>query len=147
MNLPYPHLSTPAHSHPRTPVIRSLGFANCLIASYERIPERSFVEECALEHGIDFDALNHCASRQEDDPGDTLDDPPLSGLALLRRSALHSEEESVSTSCTVRLDESVWCVRDGGVWRDCEKDGQGSQVSVLVDEIKRRWEGRNKQVR
>lgn len=81
--------------------------------------------------------MNHCASEQEDDPGDEYDDPPLSGIALLRRSALHSEGLGIATSCTVRLDESVWCVRDGGVWKDCAKGGQGSNVTVLVDEVKR----------
>lgn len=96
-----------------------------------------------MEHGIDFDALNHCASQQEDDPGDKHQDPPLSGIALLRRSALHSEKLNVATSCTVRLDESVWCVRDGGVWKDCAQGGQGSNVTVLVNEVKRLWKEKN----
>lgn len=96
-----------------------------------------------MEHGIDFDALNHCASQQEDDPGENHQDPPLSGIALLRRSALHSEKLGIATSCTVRLDDSVWCVRDGGVWKDCAKGGQGSNVTVLVDEVKKLWKKRN----
>lgn len=146
-NLPFPPDAgeiTP--TTPRTPIIRSLGFANCLIGDYERIPEREFVEQCALEHGIDFNALNECASQQEDDPGDGSyghGQPPLSGIALLRQSALHSAEVGVSTSCTIRLDESIWCVRDDGAWRDCAKDGEGSKVSVLVDEVKRRWDERH----
>ncbi|RHZ47167.1 GILT family protein [Aspergillus thermomutatus] len=140
-NLPFP---PKGQSMRRTPTIRSLGFANCLISSYEKIPERSFVEQCALEHGIDFDALNECASQQDDDPGhDGGDKDPLSGIALLRKSALHSEALGVSTSCTVRLDEHVWCVRDGDVWRDCAKGGRGSQVPVFVEEIKKLWKERN----
>ncbi|GFF42195.1 hypothetical protein IFM46972_06787 [Aspergillus udagawae] len=140
-NLPFP---PKGRSTQRTPTIRSLGFANCLISSYEKIPERSFVEQCALEHGIDFDALNECASQQDDDPGhDGGGKDPLSGIALLRKSALHSEALGVTTSCTVRLDEHVWCVRDDGVWKDCAQGGRGSQVSVLVEEIEKIWKERN----
>ncbi|EAW14429.1 GILT family protein [Aspergillus clavatus NRRL 1] len=140
-NLPFP---SRGHSMSRTPTIRSLGFANCLVSSYERIPERSFVEQCALEHGIDFDALNECASQQDDDPGhDGFDKDPLSGIALLRKSALYSESLGIKTSCTVRLDEQVWCVRDDGVWKDCAKGGEGSQVSVFVEEIKKLWKQQN----
>ncbi|EAU37407.1 conserved hypothetical protein [Aspergillus terreus NIH2624] len=87
----------------RMPTIRSLGFANCLISSYQEIPDRELVHHCALQHGIDFEALNACVSRQEDDPNGK----ELSGLALLRESALHSAELGVKTSCTLRLDDEV----------------------------------------
>ncbi|KAE8350069.1 hypothetical protein BDV28DRAFT_139837 [Aspergillus coremiiformis] len=123
----------------RMPTIRSLGFANCLISQYARIPDRTLVHNCALQHGIDFEALNSCVSKEEDDPSD--DD--LSGLALLRQSAIHNANLGVSTSCTVRLDDSVWCVRDGAVWKDCAKEGNGSKVSVLVEEVERLWKAKN----
>ncbi|PYH86037.1 hypothetical protein BO82DRAFT_389170 [Aspergillus uvarum CBS 121591] len=141
-NLPFPPQGIESAVGPmtaRTPTIRSLGFANCLVGSYSKIPERHHVEQCALEHGIDFSALNACASQEIDDPDYGGDSAPLSGMALLRESAIHSAKLGVKTSCTLRLDESVWCVRDGGVWKDCAKNGQGSQVSVLVDEVKRLW--------
>lgn len=136
----------PSLRSPHTPVIRSLGFANCLIDEYPHIPERNLVEGCALEHGIDFEALNQCASQENDDEtggDDGDDDTPLSGIALLRQSALHSDRVAAKKSCTVRLDESVWCVRDGGVWKDCVQNGRGSQVSVLVDQVERLWKERN----
>lgn len=142
-NLPFPPDAgevTPVT--PRTPTIRSLGFANCLISEYTRIPERNFVEQCALEHGINFQALNECASQQEDDPGDGKH-PPLSGIALLRKSALHSAELDVTTSCTVRLDDTVWCVRDDGSWKECGKDEGNSKVSALADEVKKLYDERN----
>lgn len=145
-NLPFPPASDArlTQSYPRTPIIRSLGFANCLINDYPRIPERGFINHCALEHGIDFDALNNCASQQNDDSRDGgRGRPPLSGLALLRNSALRSERLGVTTSCTVRLDESVWCVHDEGEWKDCVQDGEGSKPQVLVDEIQRLWDERN----
>jgi hypothetical protein len=129
------------------PTIRSLGFANCMVKSYPKIPKRSLVESCALEHGISFDALNQCASRQDDEANDSVlskevSDGP-SGIALLRKSVIHSEALGVKTSCTVRLDEQVWCVRDGGVWKDCAKGGGASQVGTLVEEVNKLYRQRN----
>ncbi len=100
----------------------SLGFSNCLISSYDRIPERDLVENCALEHGVDFDELNSCIS----DVGN--------GMELLRASVQRSQAAGVQTSCTVRVREKVWCVRDGGKWKNCE---QGHDVDDLVAEILR----------
>ncbi|KAJ5803174.1 Gamma interferon inducible lysosomal thiol reductase GILT [Penicillium pulvis] len=146
-NLPFPPTSDRSllpQNYPRTPIIRSLGFANCLINDYTRIPDRGLVHQCALEHGIDFDALNQCASQQSDAPDDgQRGKSPLSGIALLRHNALHSEHLDVHTSCTVRLDDSVWCIHDGGVWKTCAQDGEGSKPQVLADEIKRLWQERN----
>lgn len=48
-----------------------LGFAMCLIKDYEDIPQRSLIEDCALEHAIDFDKLSDCAS--QDDGGFGVD--------------------------------------------------------------------------
>ncbi|KAJ5102032.1 Gamma interferon inducible lysosomal thiol reductase GILT [Penicillium alfredii] len=144
-NLPFPPTADDSllpSQYPRTPVIRSLGFANCLINDFPQIPEREYVRQCALEHGIDFDALNRCASQQDDDPNGG-EKPPLSGLALLRENALRGEKLGVKISCTVRLDETVWCVRDGGEWTDCAKDGEGSKPLVLIDEVKKLWKERN----
>lgn len=146
-NLPFPPKTVDAvltRAYPRTPIIRSLGFANCLINDYTRIPERGFVHQCALEHAIDFEALNDCASQQNDDPNDGgRGKAPPSGLALLRDSALRSERLGAKISCTVRLDESVWCIRDGGEWKDCAQNGEGRKPQVLADEVQRLWKERN----
>ncbi|KAJ5356668.1 Gamma interferon inducible lysosomal thiol reductase GILT [Penicillium concentricum] len=145
-NLPFPPTADEASlpsQYPRTPIIRSLGFANCLINDYARIPDREFVHQCALEHGIDFDSLNKCASQQNDDPNDGKDGgPPLSGLALLRESATHGEQLGVKTSCTVRLDDAVWCIRDSNEWKNCAQNGEGSQPSALVDQVEKLWKER-----
>ncbi|KAJ5279176.1 hypothetical protein N7478_004548 [Penicillium angulare] len=146
-NLPFPPTENESllpSTYPRTPIIRSLGFANCLIDDYPLIPDRDLVIHCALEHGIDFDALNRCASQQSDDPdgGSSGSYPPLSGIALLRENALRGEELGVHTSCTVRVDDAVWCVHDGG-WKNCVQDGEGSKPQVLIDEINRLWDERN----
>ncbi|KAM3439004.1 hypothetical protein NHJ13734_003939 [Beauveria thailandica] len=60
----------------------SLGFVMCLTKDYQHIPERSLVEDCALEHAIDIKKLNECA---------TLDDG-AHGIDLLRTSAQHSDD-------------------------------------------------------
>jgi len=68
----------------------SLGFTMCLSNDYERIPDQDLIEDCALEHGVNFDKLNHCVSRDD-------------GYAiwLLRKSVIRSTEAGISTSCTV----------------------------------------------
>lgn len=62
-----------------------LGFTMCLAKNYHEIPQRSLIEDCALEYAIDFDQLNQCA---------TKDDGAL-GIGLLR--------DSVKRSADVRL--------------------------------------------
>ena len=68
-----------------------LGFTMCLTREYERIPQRTLVEDCALEHGIDFGKLNGCISR---------DDAYAAGL--LKNSVRRSADAGVEISCTVR---------------------------------------------
>lgn len=59
-----------------------LGFTMCLARDYTHIPERSLIQDCALEHAIDFGRLNECAAK---DNGDL-------GVSLLRESVLRSAE-------------------------------------------------------
>lgn len=59
-----------------------LGFTMCLIKDYEDIPRRALIEDCALEHAIDFEKLSDCASQ---------DDGAL-GVDMLRSSVRRSAE-------------------------------------------------------
>lgn len=59
-----------------------LGFTMCLSKNYKEIPERSLVEDCALEHGMDFESLNECGVR--DDGG--------FGVGMLRDSVRRSTQ-------------------------------------------------------
>ncbi len=59
-----------------------LGFTMCLAREYQAIPERSLVEDCALEHAIDFGKLNDCAAK----------DDGAYGMGLLRDSVRRSAE-------------------------------------------------------
>ncbi|KAL2416796.1 hypothetical protein ABEF95_004106 [Exophiala dermatitidis] len=97
-----------------------LGFANCMISDYTDIPNRDLVEDCAMEHGVDFQKLNTCISEEGE------------GVGLLRESILRSQENNVTKSCTVRLAGETRCIRDGGKWYDCPG---GSSVKSLVRDI------------
>lgn len=63
----------------------SLGFVMCLTKDYKSIPDRSLVEDCALEHAIDIAALNDCAAR----------DDGAHGLDMLRKSVQRSSDVRV----------------------------------------------------
>ena len=104
---------------PKNPVV-SLGFSNCLILSYPQIPNRDLVESCALEHGIEFGELNSCISEEG------------KGMELLESSIERSQHAGVRKSCTIRVREKIWCVRDGGKWVDCE---HGNTVDDLVNAV------------
>ncbi|POS86579.1 hypothetical protein EPUL_002245 [Erysiphe pulchra] len=99
-----------------------LGFTMCLTKEYKDIPDRSLLEECALEYGIDFKKLNECASK----------DNGHHGIELLRQSARHSMEVGVTKSCTIRLNEEIYCVRDGREWTECP---HGPAVEDLVSAV------------
>lgn len=99
-----------------------LGFTMCMSESYEDVPSRSLVEDCAMEHGIDFDELNECATKEDG----------TYAMDMLRKSVEHSAAKNVTISCTVRLDEKVWCIRDDGEWKECER---GHKVKDLVRDV------------
>ncbi|PHH68150.1 hypothetical protein CDD83_6217 [Cordyceps sp. RAO-2017] len=46
------------------PII-SLGFVMCLTNEYKVIPHESLIRDCAMEHAIEFDKLNECATRDD----------------------------------------------------------------------------------
>ena len=104
----------------------SLGFSNCLIASYPHIAERELVESCALEHGIDFNVLNDCVSEDG------------KGIELLVDSIRRSHAAGIERSCTVRLDGKQWCVRDGSKWKNCN---WGHRPSDLISTIEHLYKG------
>ncbi|KAL9089434.1 MAG: hypothetical protein Q9165_005755 [Trypethelium subeluteriae] len=104
-----------------------LGFAMCLTGHFEEIPQRDLISDCSLEHGIDFDKLNDCVSK----------DDGAYGIELLRRSVVRTAEAGVTKSCTVRLKNQIRTIRDGGRWKDYEG---GHDVSDLISDIKRLYQ-------
>ncbi|KAK1053651.1 hypothetical protein LTR12_004274 [Friedmanniomyces endolithicus] len=99
-----------------------LGFVMCMTRDYEDIPDRSLVEDCALEHGMSMARLNKCA----------IDDDGAVGMDMLKASFNRSSNAGVEKSCTVRLNGQVRCVRDNGTWTDCEG---GSKATDLVHDV------------
>ncbi|KAH0496828.1 hypothetical protein TgHK011_004172 [Trichoderma gracile] len=106
----------------------NLGFIMCLTKDYTHIPERTLIEDCALEHAIDFNKLNECAAR----------DDTAHGLELLRNSVQRSADANVTISCTIRLNNEIYCIRDGGEWKDCP---HGPGVNDLVLAIQKLYQG------
>jgi hypothetical protein len=97
----------------------------CLTRDYKSIPQRSLIEDCSLEHGIDFSKLNECAVR--DDGG--------FGMGMLRDSVRRSTQAGVTKSCTVRLNEEIYCIRDGGKWKDCPNGPGVNDLVIAVEKL------------
>lgn len=49
----------------------------------------------------------------------------------------HSADVGVQTACTVRLNDKVRCVYDGGEWKDCD---DGSSPEDLIRDIARLYD-------
>lgn len=103
-----------------------LGFTMCMTRDYRHIPQRNLVEDCALEHAVDFSKLNECATK----------DDGAYGIGMLRNSVRRTTEAGVTKSCTVRLDNEVYCIRDGGEWTDCPS---GPGVNDLIIAIEKKY--------
>ncbi|KAK4893693.1 hypothetical protein LTR27_007940 [Elasticomyces elasticus] len=111
-----------------------LGFVMCMSKEYDTIPDRSLIEDCALEHGISMARLNKCA----------VDDDGAVGLDMLKASFNRSSNAGVKKSCTVRLNGNIRCVRDNGTWTECEGGSSASDLVHDVLEISRaNWEAYN----
>ena len=117
-----------AHLYP-TPILQ-LGYANCLIGDYKKIPDRDFVEQCALEHGLDFGKISECVSKDIED-----------GAKMLRASVQRTADANVVKSCTVRVNEQIWCIVDDGKWSGCE--GGEASVGDLATDIEKEYKGLN----
>lgn len=95
----------------------------CLTREYQKIPEQDLIDDCALEHGIETNRLKKC----------TTDDDGYLAVDNLRASFNRTAAAGVTKSCTIRLNNEVRCIRDGGKWTDCEG---GHQVKDLVQDIR-----------
>ncbi|KAI7016287.1 hypothetical protein KC355_g4048 [Hortaea werneckii] len=109
-----------------------LGFTMCMARDFEDIPEKQLVQDCALEHGISMEKLNDC----------TVNEDGALSVDMLKESFNRSATAGVSKSCTVRLNNKIRCIRDGGEWKDC--DGGSSAKDLVADinaESKKLWQG------
>ena len=104
-----------------------LGFTMCMSNSFEDIPQKELVEECALEHGMSFDKIQACADAEDG----------AVGVDMLRTSFNRTSTMGVKKSCTVMVGDDVFAVRDGGEWKDAKN---GTSAEALVKEINRRYQ-------
>ncbi|KAF2188261.1 hypothetical protein K469DRAFT_566906 [Zopfia rhizophila CBS 207.26] len=104
-----------------------LGFTMCLERNYKEIPKKELIEDCALEHGIDFEKLNHCVSQEDG----------AYAMGMLRDSVERSANLNVTKSCTVRLNNKLRCILDDGEYYKC--DG-GSKPEDLVRDIEKLYD-------
>lgn len=102
-----------------------LGFVMCLERDYKLIPQRELIEDCALEHAVDFELLNDCATK----------DDGAFGISLLRNSVKRTSDAGVIKSCTVRLDEQIYCIRDDGEWKDCPNGAGVNDLVIAVEKL------------
>lgn len=105
----------------------NLGFIMCLTRDYSHIPERALVEDCALEHAIDIKAINECATK----------DDGAHGMELLRNSVQRTAEANVTISCTIRLNNEVYCIRDGGEWKNCPHGSGVNDLVIAIEKLSR----------
>ncbi|KAH7035398.1 uncharacterized protein B0I36DRAFT_92050 [Microdochium trichocladiopsis] len=143
-----------AHLYPDPKIY--LGFTMCLTRDYKLIPQRELVEDCALEHGIDFGKLNNCAAQDDGALGMSMLRSSVQRTAAvsLRSSSWgvpficccllysdivsHPQQAGVTKSCTVRLDEQIYCIRDDGEWSDCPSGAGVNDLVIAVEKIYRR---------
>lgn len=74
---------------------------------------------------MDFGTLNECMVR--DDGG--------YGMDMLRESVRRSKDAGVTKSCTVRLNEEIYCIRDGGEWKDCPNGPGVNDLIIAVEKL------------
>jgi hypothetical protein len=60
----------------------------CLTRDYKHIPQRTLIEDCALEHAIEFDKLNDCATK----------DDGAYGIGMLRESVQRTAKVHLSSA-------------------------------------------------
>ncbi|KAK4189295.1 hypothetical protein QBC35DRAFT_514171 [Podospora australis] len=104
-----------------------LGFVMCLTKDYTHIPQRSLIEDCALEHAIDFNVLNDCATK----------DDGAFGQNMLRGSVKRTAAAGVTKSCTVRLNNEIYCVRDNRQWKECPSGPSVNDLVIAIQKLYR----------
>ncbi|KAG8527427.1 uncharacterized protein KY384_007579 [Bacidia gigantensis] len=104
-------------------VKRWLGFMTCMIMDYSDIPSRDLAQHCTLEHGISFDDLNACISEEG------------KGLDLLAASVKSTQKAGVTKSCTVRVADEIWCIRDGAQWKNCSDGHEPKDLVTTIEKL------------
>jgi hypothetical protein len=103
-------------------------FILCQNQDWHSIPDRALAASCAIAAGGVYEgAVEDCVSGPK-------------GLALLAASTARTRALEIRRSCTIRIAGKIRCIRDGGVWKDCEG---GSEVEDFVRDICHAFHGRD----
>jgi len=57
------------------------------------------------------------------------------GMGMLRDSIRRSKDAGVTSSCTVRLDEKIYCIRDDGEWKDCPNGPGVNDLVIAIEKL------------
>jgi Gamma interferon inducible lysosomal thiol reductase (GILT) len=124
-----------------------LGFTMCLTRDYKDIPQHDLMADCALEHGMDLAKLDECAVRDDggfgvgmlrDSVRRSTDVRPSPLFSILLRNMLISIlQAGVTKSCTVRVNEEIYCIRDGGKWKDCPNGPGVNDLVIAIEKLYR----------
>eukprot|EP00128_Syssomonas_multiformis_P005794 Colp12_sorted_trinity150504_noHs@10499 len=97
-------------------------FAVCESKSYSSIPSNG--EDCANALSMDFKSIDECVNNGE-------------GASLLEESIKITQAAGVRSSCTVNVDNTLFCIHDG-VWRSCSR---GSSPESLIQVVCEAYKG------
>lgn len=62
------------------------------------------------------------------------------GRKLLKRSVTASHNSNISLSCTIQIEGTNRCIRDGSAWKNCQA---GHEVGDFVSQIEKEWSRKN----
>jgi len=96
--------------------LQYLNFTTCQAASYRDVPNNGAA--CAQKTGFDADKLQSCVSSV--------------GQQLLFDSVNYSRSRNQSVSCTLLVEDALWCIRDGSTWKQCSEGTDGPSLITAV---------------
>jgi hypothetical protein len=62
---------------------------------------------------------------------------PGISINYLRTNLIAIVQVGVTTSCTIRLNDEVYCVRDGGEWKDCPHGSGVNDLVIAIEKLSR----------
>ncbi|KAJ1568393.1 hypothetical protein HK405_002434 [Cladochytrium tenue] len=101
-----------------------LAFVACQNKDIGRIPSRDFLEACAAEAGVSDikRSLMPC-----------IDGP--TGVSLLKSSINTKLHAKAVKSCTIYVDYSIRCIRDGRRWYDCPGGSSAEELTKSICDL------------
>ena len=108
-------------SSPRPLTLQYLNFTSCQAQSYRAVPTNA--DSCAKQTGFDATKLQSCVTSV--------------GQQLLLDSVTYSRSRNQSVSCTILVQDQLWCQRDS-TWKQCN---EGTDGDSLITAVCKRYKG------